>query len=1124
MSADHAEIMAAKQRLKHVQAWQRYPFLGIPLVSEGPVIDGQVNVREWTCAASVGYVLHMAKGMMVRDRATWRLCYTDSHLYLAFQFERPESARAPSVRDFFELLFDVNHDHKRYYNLAATLEKKLWDGIGPNVDKKAWTPEWDYQARVTEFGWEGEAGIPFAEFHGLDRAPTPGTIWGVDLVRNERTPSDRLAHWSWRSRWHATKDLAHVMFTGKPLAVRTQYVGWMPQFKKIGVKLAVSNFGDRPVEVGTSLAIRRAEKPLTMEYLPALDSALTEDLDAAIGAEIDKEVQRALELFSVREQSADTVRIPARTTRQVALTIPDEPGNYLVSFELTEREELLAGMTVPFVVTVPLDITLKSYLFSASMLAYTVDLRRVQDGMSTDSTLAVVARLGKDREPVARQAQEGIFGKEEATGELRFNPTPGSTYYVTAVVRSDKKEVARNSAPLMLPDKPDWIGNSVGRSKLIPRPFTPLVAGPTRCEALTTRYDWHKDSIFPNVKVKGKEILAAPLALTIEDGAGVEAPIEVTSFELKSRNVEQAVYEFEASVRAIGTLSGTVKVEFDGFVWYDLTLKPRSLTELSRCAFRAKLKNEYARIYTRGRMAKGMGDLTAPGANCGAIPAEGLAFPYAFQTWIGYVEGGLQWYCESARNWHNDDPKRAIRIEPGREATSLVVNFVDTGLTIDRPMDWHFGFIPTPARVKMGGTEDHAYFQLAGIPDVERPDPSLKQADPKKYRERLQRAKLLHEDLAANGVKTVILFSSYNDMFGYPGIKDAEKRQRLHKFVDFMHSQAINVLVYNGWGISTKCPEWEQFGSELVNLPIRNSGYSTYWASPVSLYPDLFLYRLREHMQEFDLDGIYMDSTTSVSFSTHPNGMRWTDAKGKPRGSYPVRAMRDFTKRIYRALNGEVVDGGIYYNHHSPPANVCVENFVNVRCPSEFAQFYDGELDDAFVDFFLAKNGGIQYGFHTELTNKNWMRGIQKSINELNTIAIPTGVSFKTINFAPWTKRDYSRMAQPQHRIWQAMAWLGSASAEHLPWWRNRDYISTEPQDGVLTSIWLRKGEKALMCVSNLPNEARTITARLNLAAMGFGDVVVEDTILDRPVTIDDGVIRTEIEPRRWRLWKIRRR
>lgn len=105
-----------------------------------------------------------------------------------------------------------------------------------------------------------------------------------------------------------------------------------------------------------------------------------------------------------------------------------------------------------------------------------------------------------------------------------------------------------------------------------------------------------------------------------------------------------------------------------------------------------------------------------------------------------------------------------------------------------------------------------------------------------------------------------------------------------------------------------------------MNVPLKNSGYSTYWNSPASLYPDLFVHRMAEHMREFDLDG-------------------------------------------------------------------------------------------------------IQYGYHAELTNKNWMRGLHKTLNELNALAIPAGVSFRTIGFAPWTKRDYSHMAQPQHKLWAAFAW-----------------------------------------------------------------------------------------------------
>ena len=1120
---DSAKLFAEKQRAKHVQAWRRYGFVGIPLVTEAPVIDGRVDAREWTRAASLGHILHMARGMMVRDTARFFLCYTDSRLCIAFQFARPDAARAPGPSDFFELLLDVGHAHRRYHNIGLNIEKELWSGIGPDVDKKAWSPKYEYKARLTEFGWEGEMAMPFAEFNGMKSAPAPGAIWGVDLVRNERTPTDRLAHWSWRSTWHATKDLGHLMFTGAPLAVRTEHVGWMPQFKKMGVELAVSNFSDKPVKLDALLELRKASKKLTMEFMPALDSAFTEDLDAATGAQMDDEIKRALEPFAIETRSERAVTVPANTTKQVALVAPDTPGNYLVGVVLKRNGVMQTAMNVPFVVTVPLNITVKSYLYSANVLAYTADLRRVREKITEKSTLSLDARLGEKGKVVATANHKGLAGKEEVQGELKLQPTSGATYYVTAAIRDGGKEVARNSTPLILAKKPAWIGNQVGRSTFVPRPWTPLKADAKRIDTLTIRYDWRRGSIFPAVKVKGKEIFAAPMSLVFKDGEGRDTALKLTSFKLEKSGIERAEYTFTGTLGKIGTVEGQIAVEFDGFMWYDITLTPKGKADLSLCRFTATLKNEYARTYTRGRMAKGTKYPVPKGHDVAGVPETEIVYPFTFQTWIGYVEGGLQWYCENARNWHNEKPKEAMRIKRGPNATTFTVNYVDKAIPLGKPIDWHFGLMPTPARVKVGGAEDHAYYQMYGTPTTDMPDPNLEKTDAGKYRGLVARQTLLRETLAQNGVKAVILFSAYSDLMGYPGIKDPAKRERLHKFVKLMHGQGIKVLVYNGWGITTKCDEWKDFGTELVNLPLKNSGCATYWNSPASLYPDLFLWRLKEHVLEFNLDGIYMDSTTGVNYSTHPNGMRWTDEKGNVRGSYPVRAMRDFTKRIYKALNGEVVNDGIYYNHHALQANVCVENFVNVRCPSEFAQFYDDELDEAFVDCFLAKNGGIQYGFHAELTNKNWMRSIRKSVNELNAIAVPTGVSFKAISFKNWTKSDYSRMAQPMHKIWAAFTWLESGKAVHLPWWENAQYISTAPKDGILTAIWLRKGEKALVSVSNLPDEERTMTATLDLKAMGFGDVKAEDAILGGPVPIQDGTVTLTIEPRRWRLLKLER-
>src|ERR1043166_4326091 len=115
---DHAQSMGQMRgKEEHVGIWQRYPFLGVPLVKEGPKVDGIVDTREWASSARVSYMVDYNKGMAVRDKTEIYVCYTPTHFYIGFQFERPQNARAPSLQDLFEILFDWSHGHAKYGNI-----------------------------------------------------------------------------------------------------------------------------------------------------------------------------------------------------------------------------------------------------------------------------------------------------------------------------------------------------------------------------------------------------------------------------------------------------------------------------------------------------------------------------------------------------------------------------------------------------------------------------------------------------------------------------------------------------------------------------------------------------------------------------------------------------------------------------------------------------------------------------------------------------------------------------------------------------------------------------------------------------------------------------------------------
>jgi hypothetical protein len=1105
---DHREIMRAlRDAEEHVDVWQRYPLAGIPLLTEAPVIDGRVDRREWFGAARIGYMLEMASGEGVEEPSVILLGYTQERLYMAFQFARPANALRPDPRqDYFELAFDPDHGHRRFINAAFGIEGLIWDGIGPGLNRAAWSGDWEYAARETEFGWEGELSVPFSDF-GLEGPPPSGTIWGADFIRNERTPVDRIAQWSFRgTHWSNVGNLGHLVFLGQPLAVRVEGIGWLDDSGEAGMRLLLVNSGTEDITVSTELFLYEEVRPSPLGFYRGIDSAMAEEEAAAIGSPLANEVANALEHYEVRLEKREPVTVPAGRSLLVPLTQADIPGTYLAGYAVRAGEALLAGGMLPFEVSVPLAIQLTSYLFSAETLAYEIDLRRIRELLEPGSRLVAVARDDEGRE-LARAETVAIGEQDRVEGILAFAPTPGRTVRIHAHVFTGDDLVAENAVPLRIPEKPVWLGHPVGRSERVPPPWIPLEADTTGARTLAITYDWRANQLLPGFTVFDRDILAAPPAFEFTDTSGRVLPFERTAWRLESQTIEEAVYAFEGIVGNTARISGRVRVEFDGLVWFELETETRG--ELGGAHLRLALKPEYALLYTANR----------PNQARAGLPDDGVVMPFNPSPWLGGMEGGVQFLAENPRHWHNVDEEAVIRMRPTGDRVEFSVAFVDRPVPAGRRLEWSFGLMPTPNRVLSAGWENYNFMQHVGTPQLDLPDPA--ETDELTFQKALEEAGSKYRD---KNVGAVILFSRWNELFGYPGTFEPERAQRLRNFVQAMHSVDIKVLVYAGWGVSTQAPEWADFGSELITLPVRNSGYGTFRQEPASLYSDLFVYRVAEMIREFNIDGIYSDSQAAVTKSFNYGGPRWIDDHGEVRGSYPILAYRDLYKRLYKVFHGEVMENGIHYCHQSGPANMAVESFVDVRCPAEFVQMYEGEFDTDFLHTFMAGMSAQQHGLFAEVTNKNWMDSARKMVTQLYALAMPLNVHVKAIAiFSPWIPQDsYALNAQPMPRIWAAQSWLGIETAEYLPWWRNAEYLSTNPADEqVLTALWLHRGEKALLSVSNLFREPRQIEARLNLEQLGFSGLRAEDAITGEIIEVHGDRIPLEIDFERFRLLKL---
>lgn len=1102
-----------------VKEWKKFPVISVPMVSIPPVIDGVVDKKEWFSAAKISSLLDYYTGLKTEDRTFIYLAYDRENFYVGFQFERPQNALIPRADvterdqglgqdDVFEMLLDVEHGHTRYFDFGGNVKGIFWDGIGrPNVDKK-WDGNWQYKARTTDWGWEGEISISFKSLG--KETPVPGTIWGTDFVRNERTPVDRLAVWSFRGKnWHKFTNFGHLIFSGEPLSICIEEAGMFDE--QAGIHLRLSNFSQKEKRIMCNFEIRKAEGKISEYYYPSVENALTEDLGFAILAKLEQEIDNNMKLYPVVKTQSKEIVISANHSSYLLFSLPDEPGDYLLLYQITDGEKVSAASLTPFKISLPLAINVESYPFSSGKVFYQVNLKRLKDKIYNTADLDVY--LLKGDKTLNEKTVKDVKNKQEIAGEFVIKE-PVGTYLVKAILKDGKKVLTENQEPVIIPEKPIWLGNNIGKKVVVPKPWFPVKAKKNSCEVWGRKFSWKRGTFLPEVEVLGKNILAGPMEFIIKNEKGEKLNWEKGVFDLISDSGDAAKYKFIIVSDDIA-LEGEERVEFDGMVWMEMKIVPQKKQKISVVCLEIPIKKAFAELYTCGEPLVGeriAEKLTGP------IPPEGLNHRFSYASWIGNKDIGIQWFAESDRNWFLQSQENAIQVIPENEKTLLRINFINGNLQISEPLEFSFGLIPTPTRPKPENWHNLHFYQFAGT--FPRVTEEIRQKDPKNAWKWERYWKWINEGgLERDGV-TVVIFhgSSWSEIFGYPGTFSEERKKLLKEWVTLCHQKNIKVLVYTGWGVSVEGPEWKDYGKEMVRLPLKNTGYATYRQCPASLFTDWFVYKCQELIKEFDIDGVFLDSTASLAECNGPHGCGWYDKDGKLHPSFPVLKTRELFRRLYTLFHEEGKKDGIIYSHQSPPAIMPVESFEDIRCGGEFAQFYEGEFDEKYLAYVMAKLGGQQYGLFSEMANKNWMNPPIK-VNEVLSIAIPLNISVKTQDaFAP---QDYSLLAEPMPKIHSALRWIEAASADYFPWWANDMLISCSPKENIISTFWVKKGKKALLCLSNLSKEKRTLEVKINLNQLGLKGIDIVDAINEEQIAVKGEKFTIEIQGRRYRLLKI---
>lgn len=179
----------------------------------GITLDGRLDEAAWQ-AAAFQELSEIGMGAL-RNGSRFAIGYDDESIYLAIECDFDDVARMDALRpvgvggqayyqESVEIMLDPYGQREKYCHFVlnpvpnSTYQRRLGyiaDPLHPLYGKPdpSWRAEWDYAPLIDRERkrWTAEVRIPFASLEAA--APGPGTVWTLNVGRNEYPTGDTAA-------------------------------------------------------------------------------------------------------------------------------------------------------------------------------------------------------------------------------------------------------------------------------------------------------------------------------------------------------------------------------------------------------------------------------------------------------------------------------------------------------------------------------------------------------------------------------------------------------------------------------------------------------------------------------------------------------------------------------------------------------------------------------------------------------------------------------------------------------------------------------------------------------------------------------------------------------------------
>lgn len=304
-----------------------------------------------------------------------------------------------------------------------------------------------------------------------------------------------------------------------------------------------------------------------------------------------------------------------------------------------------------------------------------------------------VAKRGKvtaKRYPQASQEEDRqVFLAEFSIDGLR----PG-TYCLQAQTIGSSSQ--RWDGEFQVHLQPGWLTAKAGIEGLtyVPKPYTPVVCkrGDDGLElsCLDRTVKLTDGQFITSIVSRGMPLLKSPVELV-----GGTGPFETFTATGSWQVVDHQPWAATVSGRFRSGRAGirvTIHFEYDGFMWFEL--EPANTVSIRYLRLKIPFKSDVAKQVYFGK-ARYFGDLDTIVKTPRADTGWSCSAPE--YLWVGAVDGGLVWSCDTFRSWDNPTDVDTTRVSATSDAVNLTIDILKGGATwASGPIS--FGLQPTPIK------------------------------------------------------------------------------------------------------------------------------------------------------------------------------------------------------------------------------------------------------------------------------------------------------------------------------------------------------------------------------------------------------------------------------------------